>query len=449
MKNNFDQLYNYSIQPSEQVWKEIEYSLDNKKKKRILWWWVIPALISVVSFGYWIYNKNHTTSKADATIQLINNNATELNKINKTKNLNITKSLIIQSATPKVVINKNNAQLKSKKNVTIQSIKINSSKKYLQTKLSVEEYHNIVKQEQATSEVVANNLINKNSNHYAMVQTTELEKNDSNIINIIENKTEIKVTSKDEIANKSLLENGGLNDTLQQPLMPQKTIQKITWSAVWGGGLNYLSRKNIFGEDETMKTFNTLSSSTTTGAANNSNAYISLPKTGAHFSVGINVDYTISKKISLQTGLRYRYLENKLALKADTTAIYPVYYVTGNQIQYINYSNQFELPFNVNYLINPSNKIKISIIGGVNLTWVFKDNWLVAYDFLNRYQPLLYQDKRWLFGIHTGLSVNYNNKFSLSLLARKNMTPVQKTGAKYYWQQLDMQLSIPFKTSKK
>ena len=87
-----------------------------------------------------------------------------------------------------------------------------------------------------------------------------------------------------------------------------------------------------------MKTFNTLSSSTTTGAANNSNAYISLPKTGAHFSVGVNVDYTISKKISLQTGLRYRYLENKLALIVDTTAIYPAYYVTGNQIQYINYS---------------------------------------------------------------------------------------------------------------
>ena len=249
MKNNFDQLYNYSIQPSEQVWKEIEYSLDNKKEKRILWWWIIPALISVISFGYWIYNKNHTTPKAHATIQLINNNAKELNKIDKTKNLNITKALIIQRETQKVEINKNNAQLNTKKNTTIQAIKSSSPKKYLQTNLSVEEYRNIVKQEQATSEVVANNLINKNSNHYPLVQITELEKNDSNIINIIENKTEIKVTSKEEIANKSLLENGGLNDTLQQPLMPQKTIQKITWSAVWGGGLNYLSRKNIFGED--------------------------------------------------------------------------------------------------------------------------------------------------------------------------------------------------------
>ena len=280
-----------------------------------------------------------------------------------------------------------------------------------------------------------------------MVETKELEKNDSNNINISENKTEIKITSKEEIANKFLKENGDFNDTIQQPLTPQKKMQKITWSAVWGGGLNYLSRKNIFGEDETLKTFNTLS--TSTGAANNSNAYIALPKTGTHFSIGVNLDYTISKKMLLQTGLKYRYLENKLSLIIDSTAIYPPYYVTGNQIQYINYSNQLELPFNINYILNPSNKIKISIIGGVNLTWIFKDNWLVAYDLLNRYQPLLNQDKRWLFGLHTGLSVNYHNKFSLSLLARKNMTPVQKTGAKYYWQQLDMQLSIPFKTSKK
>lgn len=447
MKNNFDKLYNYSIQPSEQVWKEIEYSLDNKKKKSILWLWSIPALISIIGFGYWIYNKNHSTPKAQSTIQLINNNTTELNKFEKKNNLIVTKKFIKQSESQKVIINKNKVQLNTKKNATIQAIKISSPKKYLQTKLSVEEHNNIVKQELAISEVIDNNLINKNSNHYAMVQTSELEKNDT--LKIIHDKTNIKITSKEEIANKSLLENGGLNDTLQQPLLPQKIIQKITWSAVWGGGLNYLSRKNIFGEDETMKTFNTLSSSTTTGVTNNSNAYISLPKTGAHFSVGVNVDYNISKKISLKTGLRYRYLENKLALIADTTPIYPGYYLTGNQILYINYSNQFELPFNVNYHINPSDKIKISIIGGVNLTWVFKDNWLVAYNFLNRYQPLLYQDKRLLFGLQTGLSVNYNNKFSLSLLALKNMTPVQKTGAKYYWQQLDMQLSIPFKTSKK
>ena len=229
----------------------------------------------------------------------------------------------------------------------------------------------------------------------------------------------------------------------------KKATKKLNWSLAIGGGLNYISRNNIFGQDETIKTLNTLSTPVSTGATSNTNTKLSLPKTGFHFSVGVNLDYTISKKLSLQTGIKYRYLENELGLTADTIQVNPTYYYLGNQIKYINYSNQFEIPIAINYCINPLSNTKISLIGGVNLTYIFKDNWLNLYDNISRYQPSVNQNHRFLFGLHTGVSFNFNSKFSFYIIAQKNLSAVQKNSSKYYWQQLDFQINIPFKSLKK
>ena len=44
--------------------------------------------------------------------------------------------------------------------------------------------------------------------------------------------------------------------------------------------------------------------------------------------------------------------------------------------------------------------------------------------------------------LQTGTTINFNNKFLLGLFAKKSITPVQKSSSKYYWQQLNFQISI-------
>ena len=87
MQNNFNdsvnQLKNFDLTPSEQVWEEIEVHLDEKKKRRIVgWWWSVPAILAFsVVFG--IYHNSITKDSNKSTAGLQKNAQALANKISK------------------------------------------------------------------------------------------------------------------------------------------------------------------------------------------------------------------------------------------------------------------------------------------------------------------------------------------------------------------------------
>jgi hypothetical protein len=89
------------------------------------------------------------------------------------------------------------------------------------------------------------------------------------------------------------------------------------------------------------------------------------------------------------------------------------------------------------------------LLAGGNIAVAVKKNWLFINSDLNQYEEKPSGINTVFFGLQTGASINFNNRFSLSLIARKNITSVQNTSSKYYLQQLDFQLNIPLKSFKK
>lgn len=428
MQNNFNDkiknLRDFNLEPSAQVWQEIENNLDDKRKKRIVgWWWSMPVLGLLICIAL-VFNRNSQETLKNKTIS--------------TKN--------------SPVFDKNNA-ISDVHSTTLDkhSTTIDLHNTTLDKHSTTLDVHSTTLVKHSTTLDVHNTALDKHSTAIVKHTTTTLnnktvlDESITSTINIeasLEKSNPIvttKIATKDIDSSKKIEVN-------KTEIIPKAANKIIQYSLAVGGGANYLSRNNILGANENNVNYLSNTNGTTTSSTPTTNGYtnLALPKTGFHFSVGVNIDYHLSKKWSLQTGLMYSYLENRIGLNEDSLKLYPTYYYLSDKETYTNYSNQLEIPINISYCINPNSKNKISFQSGLNFAWIFKDNWLDKKDNIERYQAIIEQNKRILIGLQTGASINFNNKFTVSLIAKKYITPVQKSSSKYYWQQLDVQVNVPF-----
>ncbi len=459
MQNNFNdtvnELKDFNLNPSEQVWKEIESNLEEKKKRRIVaWWWIFP-LIGLFIIPVFILNSNNSdiSNKKKNGLNNIESNETNMQSAEKQENKTAEILKNEQSALKSDFSSLQNSSARVQKGLSSTT----SVSARMQTALS---------HTQNGSARMQKRLSHTQSDVARMQTALSHTQNDSARMQMALSHTQngsasVQTDLASEIIKNETLQNKNI-DTLKQidsSATKENTIaktikksEKTVWSLAIGGGANYVSRNNVFGEAKTQDALNnnlTSSPTATSGGVNSSSNILSLPKTGYHFSLGVNVDLKLSERWMLQSGLKYQYLENKLGLQEDSTTFFPSYYYLSSKEVYTNYSNQIQVPINISYCINPQNKTEFSLKMGADVSWIFKDNWLNKVDNVYRYQSLIEQNQRVLIALETGASVNFNNKFSLSLVARKYLTPAQKSSSKYYWQQLDFQLNIPFKSFKK
>src|SRR6478609_6876354 len=52
-------MQDFNLEPSQQVWNEIDTALSEKKRRRfIIWWWLLPLMLAGVSI-IWFYHANY------------------------------------------------------------------------------------------------------------------------------------------------------------------------------------------------------------------------------------------------------------------------------------------------------------------------------------------------------------------------------------------------------
>ena len=488
MQNNFndtvDQLKNFDLHPSEQVWKEIEVHLDQKKKRRIVgWWWSVPAILLIaIVFGSYYMSITKDSNKATAGLQKnsqalankISNSKENTSSIQKTasslsRNTSSLKRNVSSLSNNASSLSRNESSLSrnaSSLSKNTSSLSTNVSSLSTNTSSLTRNIASLSRNESSlpssASSLSRNTPSLPSSASSFSKNTASLPSSASSLQNNtsgLDDKASTLVENASTVSNHiSTLQNKTtdtvkpIDTTLKSKNLIATSVKnrKLSWSLAIGGGANYVSRNNIWGQSKDESLYSSaLTSMPGTNLSNTNSPNLSLPKNGYHFSLGINVDYKLSKKWTLQSGLKYQYLENKLGLQEDSVATFPPNYYISNKNTYTSYSNQIQIPLNIFFCINPKNKNKISFQAGAEVSWVFKDNWLNEIDDINRYQSLVEQNKRILFALETGASINFNDKFSLGLIARKYLTPSQKSFSKYYWQQIDFQLNIPFKSFKK
>jgi hypothetical protein len=357
-RKNIDRLFqekfkDFEVNPSEEIWGNIEAQLDKKKKRRIIpFWWKLSGVAAVFLLGFFIsksiyngevkkensvVNETNFNKTKEGNVKQLNKNtgiktenpaATE-NNSNKTKQTNTEdptkKELKNNGLTTEAVVTnsnevKSNSVLeknKSKKTIyssksSVSEIK-NSNDRSLKNKSNLEENKTTITQsvfEKSKNQVVQNTNENKQAVAEKEIAQTKI---------VIENKTSF------DTKNINL---DGLKEDINSKIVIQKTVKKendtVPKNSVVSNVLEeLLNEKESKVKQESKRNRWQLSSNVAPvflgSISNGSPIDSTLSKNSKSFNTnvgfGIGVSYVVNKKLSVRTGL------NKVNMSYDTNDI--------------------------------------------------------------------------------------------------------------------------------
>ncbi len=466
-KNIEQQLSNFSLEPSPQIWQDVENVLHPHKKDRGLIWWWIPLLgLLLLGGGWWLFHSinqtknnvpsiiiqykkttdsilvdetNKTNATAPSTIKIENSVDKKLNTAKKKTQIDLAETQAVKAVQPSRPVISNIKLIAAKSDVQSSTIINNNN-----STVDVSEKNATEKQvtQPSTTTVPAN-------------VTTRITASETNQSQIIFTDTASIVHQKNNDSINAITEKRNTINELKDSAVTKKIIQpnkKVTqqhwWLTAGFGSLN-ITQSNLFAVSQNSQSY--ASSPNTISGGSTATGKIIAPQNGFNFFAGIAYEKSINKRWKLNTGLQYRYLQNKQYTGIDSvTASADHYYAAGDTTFKINNAYCLQLPLGLAYSLNPSAKNKFQLLFGAALDWTMHERWITTSTNNSRfpfhYDASLYN--RFLLNLYAGIDYNCNNRFKVSLLVQQSITPIHKqTPEKYYWQQLNLQISKPLHAS--
>lgn len=190
---------------------------------------------------------------------------------------------------------------------------------------------------------------------------------------------------------------------------------------------------------------------------------IEQPGTGFHFAAGGIYEKNITNRWKVSGGLKFAYLTNTQKTGSKQKSSFDVaatnnlfagsvptlsvdgYYEGGNTASVVNRAWQAEVPVNVGFVINPKSKIKFMLNGGVSFAWLFSSQWLIPD---SRYSRLYYNKSVFnntTFNWQAGPSVELPSHLRFGLQYQQSFNTLAKdyVTPKLYWQNISVYTAIP------
>lgn len=434
-KNIETQLSNFSLEPSPEIWQEVENALHPRHRDRgVVWWWV-PVLGLLLSGGgwWWFTAAKHTTTIQ--SIPVVQNKKASGSSVITDKEKQITIETVTGQIKPpvnkeaivsKTVSNKNTSVTEGIKEIKEANLIIKDKKQPVASEkgeLSEPATELVIKAEKKEDNTT-NNPALKNMEPVTADTILSIPKNTIIPEQQNDSTTVIKTTTVQSINNKH---------------------NKDQWLLTAGVGSLNVYQNDLFGGAQQNQSY-AVSPSTGGSTTNISTTQIAASKNGFNFFAGISYKNNFSKRWRLSTGIQYRYLQNKQTVGSDSlTGNTTFYSTTGIMTTKTNYAHWLQLPMGIDYTINPSAKNKFQLLLGGSLAWAFGEKWLITSK--NTSYPFYYNtslNNRIIVNLNAGIGYNFNDHFQVSLLAEQSLTPIHKpTTEKYYWQQLSLKISKP------
>ncbi len=190
---------------------------------------------------------------------------------------------------------------------------------------------------------------------------------------------------------------------------------------------------------------------------------ITAPGTGFNIAFGALYEKELSPRWKISGGLSFNYLSNtqrvgssyKSALSVTAGNLYNItapqitvqsYYQPGKDALLVNKAWQAQLPVSVGYVFNPKGKTKFLFNGGLSFSWLFNSQWLIPD---NRYGKLYYSDavfNNTAFNWQVGPAIQLPNQWKFGLQYQQSFGTVAKNyiTPKLYWQHISIYTAIPF-----
>lgn len=480
-----ERVHTFGIQPSRQVWDDIDAVLSKRKHRRVfIGWWILLGLV-VIGGGVLLYEKDNILhNDLNQHPGITNNDSTSNNFANTTP------------ATP--APGKGNTQKEQEK-------PLENKKKIKQGEQDTNQGEGETKQD---SKIVTARSYEKNNNKAMQSNlpgiissgAAQVQKNDKTPI------TGLTAGKAQPAGNPTAYTPPAFKEP--PPFVPgdtkqinEKPQEVITDAAKQVTATTVTPQEKEAGKNNIPKTiarktghqwFFTVSGGTTQtisfGAFNEStdkslySAYqnvqaltspavfkydITRPGTGFHVTAGAEYQYNFSSRWRMSAGLQVAYLSNTQKtgeLYINPSSFYgglagnvylsvpaqlPSYYQSGpssvNTV--INKTWWVQVPVSFNYVVNPRGKTKLLLNAGLSVAQMFNSKWLIPDA---RYGKLYYDKSalnKTILSWQAGPLLQLRNQVKLGLSYEESFTTLTKKyiSPKLYWQNVSLNIAIPLK----
>jgi len=193
------------------------------------------------------------------------------------------------------------------------------------------------------------------------------------------------------------------------------------------------------------------------------------PKGGFHLFAGLSYQYKLGKQWRVASGLQVAYAANSqqtgayvTSNPAYTNANYIAQIATGTDknlqegyflsgkpgstYTVVNKAWQLQVPVNVSYVVNPRAKTKVLVNAGLTAAWMFNNRWLIPD---NRDTKLYYNSaaiNSTVVSWQAGPAVELKNQWKFGVQYQQSFTPLAKSTItpRLYWQNISLYAGIPF-----
>ncbi|MBS1591174.1 MAG: hypothetical protein JST07_03595 [Bacteroidetes bacterium] len=428
------------IEPNENVWQNIDAALHEKKKRRFVFWWFLFGLSVIMGIALTAYFNSIKTINSQHKINAVTA------FINKPKNgLDSTKQPFVKDTNVSVSSTTNIKKIQSiiitnsYNNVAPNTISIKNSEGRKEEKQNKHKYAEVINQpsENTTVEIPQ---INKTSQ--STVTTTANTAIDDSI----------NITSKSKLGGMIKIDTGVLVNIITKDLsktdtkhLQKNNKKKSNWQLVVGGGTLSIVEQS-FGN---FISFGQSYTSASSGSMPNIPATVNAPHNGVQLFAGINYKKQLLKHWLFTSGFRYTYLHNQQSVGKDSVTIFGKHVYSPGSLQSINnYAHTLKMPFQFEYVFNPSSKTKISLQAGASFAWLFSEKWLLT----DNSKSFLYADynadNHFITSLHTGIGLSSNDGFQINIKAELTANPIgNATYANQYFKSVFVEFITPLKIS--
>lgn len=196
---------------------------------------------------------------------------------------------------------------------------------------------------------------------------------------------------------------------------------------------------------------------------------ITQPKSGFHLFAGLTYQYKLAKQWRLAGGLQATYASNTQQTGAYTTNspfyisnnsyiaqtsstdknLQEGYYQAGkpgSEYSVVNKAWQLQVPVNVTYVVNPRAKTKLLVNAGLAAAWTLNSRWLIPD---NRYNKLYYNTavlNGTTISWQAGPAIELKNQWRFGLQYQQSFTTLAKTYVtpRLHWENISLYAGIPF-----
>ena len=466
-----ERMHTFGIQPSHQVWDDIDAVLSKKKHRRVFaGWWVLLGIIAIGG-GVLFFKKDTILHSTINNKPVVKQTTTASNAAKQTPG----------TATLPTPVNVPSEKAQNTQQEAVKPKKDNNTYAYQPLKKDKIQTSQIKQPAVSNAATIA---IQSNSPGISGLPTNKKQPADAQTAytppaykepptSLQANTGQDAVKEQPKAAEVKKPPQLAVNSPTQEKVAPQTNVHRgHQWFFTLSGGTTQTTAATTFNKIPLTAPAGPFYATPQNLPALTSLAALKYdiykPDIGYHITAGGIYQANLSRNWRLSAGLQVTYLSNTqktgmlFVNSYSQSNIYtglgvslnlPYYYQAQSTLlnTIVNKAWQLQAPVSLSYIINPKGKTKITLNGGVSGAWMFSSQWLIPD---SKYGKLYYNKSSLnnaIFSWQAGPSLELHNQLQFGMRYEHSFTTLAKSdiSPKLYWQNISIYVAVPFNRKNK